>query len=96
MPSHLQSTRIAWTRLPSLLLGTEVTIKDKADEYRGIWYQNRPLKNEYKFRYSGGLGTYCAKQKPFAVYSPQAQKAFFATGTLRPITTSKQISCEQE
>ncbi len=58
----------------------DITINGKADGYRGIWYQNQPLKSEYKFKYSGGLGTYCAKHKPFAVYCPKVRKTFFCYG----------------
>ncbi len=57
-----------------------LTLNIKADGYRGIWYQNQPLDNAYKFKYSGGLGTYCAKHRPFAIYSPEAAKTFFCYG----------------
>ena len=56
----------------------------KADGYRGIWYMNQPQKNEYKYKYSGGLGTYCAKHRPFAVYSKEADKTFFCYGGTTP------------
>ena len=52
----------------------------KADGFRGIWYQNGVLKNEYRFKYSGGLGTYCAKHKPFAVYRAEVDRTFFCYG----------------
>lgn len=52
----------------------------KADGYRGIWYQREKLDNEYKYKYSGGLATYCAKHQPFAVYSKKANKTFFCYG----------------
>jgi len=42
-------------------------MNQKADGYNGIWYQNTPLENEFRFKYSGGLGTYCAKHRPFAI-----------------------------
>ena len=48
--------------------------------YRGIWYMNQPSGDEYVYKYSGGLGTYCAKHKPFAVYCPQVNKTFFCYG----------------
>ncbi len=35
----------------------------KDDGYRGIWYMNQPSGDEYAFKYSGGLGTYCAKHQ---------------------------------
>ena len=45
---------------------TDEVLNQKAEGYSGIWYQNTPLDNEYRFKYSGGLGTYCAKHRPFA------------------------------
>lgn len=51
-----------------------------ADGYRGIWYYNQPSDDEYVYKYSGGLGTYCAKHIPFAVYSEEANKTFFVYG----------------
>ncbi len=51
-----------------------------ASGYRGIWYYNQKSDDEYVYKYSGGLGTYCAKHIPFAVYSPEANKTFFVYG----------------
>ena len=51
-----------------------------ADGYRGIWYSNQPQGDEYVYKYSGGLGTYCAKHRPFAVYRPEVDKTFFCYG----------------
>jgi len=50
------------------------------DGYRGIWYSNQAQGDEYVYKYSGGLGTYCAKHRPFAVYAPEAKKTFFCYG----------------
>ncbi len=55
-------------------------ISVKADGYRGIWYMNQPSGDEYVYKYSGGLGTYCAKHQPFAVYCPEVKKTFFCYG----------------
>jgi len=52
----------------------------KDDGYRGIWYYNQPSNDEYVYKYSGGLGTYCAKHRPFAIYSKEANKTFFCYG----------------
>ncbi len=52
----------------------------KAEGYRGIWYFNQPQKDEYVYKYSGGLGTYCADHIPMAVYSEEANKTFFVFG----------------
>ena len=53
---------------------------DKADGYRGIWYANQASKDEYKFKYSGGLGTYCAKHIPLAYYAEKPNRTFFVYG----------------
>jgi hypothetical protein len=57
-----------------------LTLNAKDTGYRGIWYMNQPLDNEYRFKYSGGLGTYCAKHSPFAVYCEKVNKTFFCYG----------------
>ena len=53
---------------------------EEADGYRGIWYYNQPSNDEYVYKYSGGLGTYCANHIPLAVYAPAAHKTFFVYG----------------
>jgi hypothetical protein len=57
-----------------------LTINAKDTGYRGIWYMNQPSGDEYVYKYSGGLGTYCAKHKPFAVYCDRVKKTFFCYG----------------
>jgi len=52
----------------------------KADGYRGIWYQCGAQGGQYRYKYSGGLGTYCAKHRPFAVYAAEVNKTFFCYG----------------
>lgn len=52
----------------------------KENGYRGIWYYNQKTKDEYVYKYSGGLGTYCAHHNPFAVYAPAVNKTFFVYG----------------
>ena len=59
---------------------TAQTLNAKDTGYRGIWYMNQPLRNEYRYKYSGGLGTYCAKHRPFAVYCEAVEKTFFCYG----------------
>jgi len=61
-----------------------LTLNRKDDGYRGIWYMNQPSGDEYVYKYSGGLGTYCAKHKPFAVYCKEADKTFFCFGGTTP------------
>ncbi len=60
---------------PKLVVG-----KEKADGYRGIWYSNQKQNDEYVYKYSGGLGTYCAKHRPFAIYAKEVDKTFFCYG----------------
>lgn len=57
-----------------------VTLNEKADGYRSIWYMNQPSNDEYVYKYSGGLGTYCAKHRPFSIYCEQVNKTFFCYG----------------
>jgi hypothetical protein len=52
----------------------------KADGFRGIWYYNEPLYNEYVYKYSGGMGTYCAKHIPFAWYAQATNRTYFCYG----------------
>jgi hypothetical protein len=52
----------------------------KDDGYRGIWYYNQPTKDEYRFKYSGGMATYPQQHVPIAIYSAQANKTFFCYG----------------
>jgi hypothetical protein len=64
----------------------------KDDGYRGIWYYNQATKDEYKFKYSGGMATYPQQHVPIAIYSPQANKTFFCYGG----TTARNGKGEQE
>lgn len=73
--------------LTCIAFGALVALADEAllvnepgDGYRGVWYQNQRLGGEYVYKYSGGLGTYCAKHKPFAVYRLEVNKTFFCYG----------------
>ena len=51
-----------------------------ADGYRGIWYMNQPLKDEYRYKYSGGFATYPQQHAPIAIYVPSQRKTFFVFG----------------
>ena len=64
--------------------GQEPLILEKDTGYRGIWYYNQETGDEYVYKYSGGLGTYCAKHLPLAVYAPEVNKTFFVYGGTRP------------
>ena len=52
----------------------------KDDGFRGIWYSNQPSTDEYVYKYSGGLGTYCAKHIPHAWYVKEAGRTYFCYG----------------
>jgi hypothetical protein len=55
----------------------------EADGYRGLWYANQPSKDEYKFKYSGGMATYPQQHIPIAYYAAAAKKTFFVYGGTR-------------
>ncbi|ERM80927.1 hypothetical protein P872_12085 [Rhodonellum psychrophilum GCM71 = DSM 17998] len=57
-----------------------LTLNQKDDGYRGIWYSNQPSNDEYVYKYSGGLGTYPANHYPFSIHVPSEQKTFFCYG----------------
>jgi hypothetical protein len=52
--------------------------------YRGIWYGCHETKDVWVYKYSGGLGTYCAKHIPVAVHAPAVNKTFFVYGGTPP------------
>ncbi len=52
----------------------------KVGGFRGIWYYNQKSGDEYVYKYSGGMGTYCAGHIPMAIYSKAADKTFFTFG----------------
>lgn len=68
------------------MYGKAKLINRQADGYRGIWYhiagagQSGPVKNEYRYKYSGGLGTYPTNHYPFSVYVKAVDKTFFCYG----------------
>ena len=53
---------------------------ERDDGYRGIWYYCNGLAGPLKYKYSGGLGTYCAKHIPLAIHAPQVNRTFFCYG----------------
>ena len=64
--------------------GARDLLNQKDSGYRGLWYYNQKLDNEYVYKYSGGLGTYCANHYPFSVYRPEVDKTFFCYGGTDP------------
>jgi len=73
-----------WVAIAAFVAAAEpqatVTLNEKADGYRGVWYMNQPSNDEYVYKYSGGLGTYCAKHRPFAIYCEKVNRTFFCYG----------------
>lgn len=69
-----------FTQQADPVYGNAILLNRRDDGFRGIWYMNEPLKNEYKFKYSGGLGTYPANHYPFSVYVKKVNKTFFCYG----------------
>ena len=60
--------------------GEATILQKKADGFKGIWYMNQPSNDEYVYKYSGGLGTYPANHRPFAIYRKEVDKTFFCFG----------------
>ncbi len=59
---------------------TRPTTGQRIPGYRGIWWGQEPTRDEYSYKYSGGLGTYTADHVPTAIYSKEANKTFFVYG----------------
>ena len=85
LPVHLRAQTSQSASYPSPL----PVLNRKDNGYRGIWYMNQPSHDKYVYKYSGGLGTYCAKHRPFAVYCPDVNKTFFCYGGTTPESNRK-------
>ncbi len=72
-------------------LQTAVLADEKMDGYRAIWYANQAVDSEYIYKYSGGLGTYCADHIPLAVYAPKVNKTFFVFGGTKGLGQPKPL-----
>ncbi len=59
--------------------------------YKGIWYSNQPSDDKYRYKYSGGLGTYCAKHRHHLQYAPEVNKTFFVYGGTKGLGESKPL-----
>ena len=57
----------------------------KFSGYRPIWFELNQ-KYEYGDKYSGALGTYTAKHRPLAIYSPEVNKTFLYTEGQKTMT----------
>src|SRR4051794_34336279 len=55
-----------------------------ADGYHGLWYANTAIKNQYAWKYSGGMATYPQQHEPIAIYAKPANKTFFVYGGVDP------------
>lgn len=66
--------------LPAMADSPQPPVGEPVAGYRGIWYANQKTNNEYVYKYSGGLGTYCANHIPMAIYAPAVNKTFFVYG----------------
>jgi hypothetical protein len=64
----------------------------QTDGYRGIWYGCQRVDTEYVWKYSGGLGTYCAKHTPLAIYAPEVDRTFFCYAG-RPAADNHLLNC---
>jgi hypothetical protein len=60
----------------------------RADGYRGCWYSIGKTDDEYKFKYSGGMGTYPQQHAPIAIYCKEVNKTFFVYGGSQPNSNS--------
>lgn len=65
---------------PDLQYAEATLLQQKANGFKGIWYMNQPSNDEYAYKYSGGMATYPANHRPFAIYAPQVNKTFFCYG----------------
>lgn len=54
------------------------------DHFSGLWHGQTRIDSPYGWKYSGGLCTYPAQQRPQAVYAPEAEKTFFCWGAADP------------
>ncbi len=70
----------AFSQSTAEIYGKARLLNKEDDGFRGIWYMNTRLDNEYKFKYSGGLGTYPSNHYPFSVFVPEVNKTFFCYG----------------
>ena len=55
-----------------------------ASGWLGLWHGQTPQKDEFAYKYSGGLGTYCAKHRSQAVYLATVHRTFFVVGGTVP------------
>ncbi|WP_422928139.1 BNR-4 repeat-containing protein [Singulisphaera sp. PoT] len=56
----------------------------RAEGYVGCWYSVGSTKDEYRFKYSGGMASYPQQHAPMAIYDAASRKTFFVYGGTTP------------
>ncbi len=74
--------------LAALIAADEPRTLARAEGYVGCWYSIGATKDEYKFKYSGGLATYPQQQSPIAIYDAPSNRTFFVYGGADPARKS--------
>ncbi|MBX9791651.1 MAG: BNR repeat-containing protein [Pirellulales bacterium] len=77
------STLLGIGLTPALVASESFTLAEDTG-YRGIWYAVGPTKDEYGYKYSGGMATYPHQQLPMACYAATVEKTFFVYGGTAP------------
>ncbi|MFW6058837.1 MAG: BNR-4 repeat-containing protein [Phycisphaeraceae bacterium] len=54
---------------------------ESLEGFFGLWYCNQRLDGPYRYKYSGGLGTYPQQHAPIAIHRPEVKRTYFAFGT---------------
>ncbi|MEO1448628.1 MAG: BNR-4 repeat-containing protein, partial [Bacteroidota bacterium] len=67
-------------RIESQKQARKITLNQPAKRYQGIWYGIGETRDQFAYKYSGGLGTYPAKHRPMLCYSAQANQTYFTYG----------------
>lgn len=73
---------------PGRAEGAEPTASPRAEGYVGCWYSIGATKDEYRYKYSGGMATYPQQHAPIAVYDRPSNRTFFVYGGANPARTS--------
>ncbi len=60
----------------------------RAEGYVGCWYSVGATKDEYKYKYSGGMATYPQQQSPIAIYDAPSNRTYFVYGGADPARKS--------
>lgn len=57
---------------------------EPVDGFRGVWYAIGAAPEPYRYKYSGGLGTYPQQVGPIAVHCERVQRTYFVYGGASP------------